>query len=170
MIAKLELGASHRTTPHRIANTERIQPPICSKHGRLQRGRGSLRRSVRLTSIILRIHADFTLSYEGDDAAPSASSVAAAPAAAAPEPAAAVSTESAPPSHEHPPASDAIANGSNAAVDPSAYANEGWNDQQQSGQQNWDYSNNNQGNDFGAAQQNNHNDDDYKPIGIKEDG
>lgn len=38
------------------------------------------------------------------------------------------------------------------------------------GGQNYDYSNNNQANDYGAPQQQHHQEEDYKPIGIKEDG
>ncbi|CAD0095317.1 unnamed protein product [Aureobasidium mustum] len=84
-------------------------------------------------------------------------------------------TESIPVSSEQAPKSEPIANGSNVPAEPQSYSNDGWNEQQQQGQQNWDYNNNNQnqGNDYGAAQQMNHGgagDDDYKPIGIKEDG
>ncbi|KAI4748041.1 hypothetical protein E4T50_01656 [Aureobasidium sp. EXF-12298] len=115
--------------------------------------------------------------YEGDDAAPSAPAApAAAPAPTAVETAVAHQTESIPVSSEQVPQSEPIANGSNVPAEPQSYSNDGWNEQQQQAQQNWDYNNNNnqnQGNDYGAAQQMNHGgagDDDYKPIGIKEDG
>ncbi|TIA40206.1 hypothetical protein D6C79_07489 [Aureobasidium pullulans] len=118
--------------------------------------------------------------YEGDDAAPSAPPAAPAPATTTVETAAADQTDSIAVSSEQAPTSEPIANGSNVAAEPQSYGNDGWNDQQQQqqqhqGQQNWDYNNNqNQGNDYAGAQQMNHNggggDDDYKPIGIKEDG
>ncbi|KAI5199958.1 hypothetical protein E4T39_05925 [Aureobasidium subglaciale] len=113
--------------------------------------------------------------YEGDDAAPAAS--APAPATTTVEPAVADQSHSVAVSTEQPITSDPIANGSNAPADPQSYTNDGWNEQQQQqGQQNWDYNNQNnqnQGNDYGGAQQMNQNgggEDDYKPIGIKEDG
>lgn len=121
--------------------------------------------------------ADSLYSYEGDDAAPSAPAAAPAPAATTTtEPAVTQQPESVSISTEQAPPSEPIANGSNVGPDTQSYANDGWNDQQQQGQQNWDYNNNNnnnqhhQGNDYSASQQNNHGDDDYKPIGIKEDG
>jgi hypothetical protein len=120
---------------------------------------------------------DIFASYEGDDAAPSAPAApAAAPAPTTVETAVAHQTESIPVSSEQVPQSEPIANGSNVPAEPQSYSNDGWNEQQQQAQQNWDYNNNNnqnQGNDYGAAQQMNHGgagDDDYKPIGIKEDG
>ncbi|THX55406.1 hypothetical protein D6D06_04905 [Aureobasidium pullulans] len=117
--------------------------------------------------------------YEGDDAAPSAPPAAPAPATTTVETAAADQTDSIAVSSEQAPTSEPIANGSNVAAEPQSYGNDGWNDQQQQqqhqGQQNWDYNNHqNQGSDYAGAQQMNHNggggDDDYKPIGIKEDG
>ncbi|KAI4757723.1 hypothetical protein E4T44_14731 [Aureobasidium sp. EXF-8845] len=114
--------------------------------------------------------------YEGDDAAPSAPAPSApAPAPTAVETAAPEQSDPIAVSTEQAPQSELIANGSNAPADPQSYSNDGWNDQQQQGQQNWDYNNNNQnqGNDYGAPQQMNQGgggDDDYKPIGIKEDG
>ncbi|KAI4764727.1 hypothetical protein E4T52_03192 [Aureobasidium sp. EXF-3400] len=112
--------------------------------------------------------------YEGDDAAPSAPAPAApAPAPTTVETAAAEQSDSIAVSSEQPPQSEPIANGSNAPAEPQSYSNDGWNDQQQQGQQTWDYNNQNQGNDYGAPQQMNHGgggDEDYKPIGIKEDG
>lgn len=117
---------------------------------------------------------DIFASYEGDDAAPSAPAAPApAPATTTVETAVADQTDSVAVSSEQPPQSEPIANGSNVPADTQSYSNQGWNDQQQQGQQNWDYNNNNQnqGNDYGASQQMNHGgDDDYKPIGIKEDG
>jgi hypothetical protein len=122
---------------------------------------------------------DIFASYEGDDAAPSAPApTAPAPSTAPVETAAPEQSESIAVSTEQVPQSEPIANGSNAPADPQSYLNnDGWNDQQQQGQQNWDYNNNNnnqnQGNDYGAPQQMNQGgggDDDYKPIGIKEDG
>jgi hypothetical protein len=121
---------------------------------------------------------DLFASYEGDDAAPSAPApTAPAPATTAVETAAPEQSESIAVSTEQAPQSEPIANGSNAPADPQSYLNnDGWNDQQHQGQQNWDYNNNNnqnQGNDYGAPQQMNQGgggDEDYKPIGIKEDG
>ncbi|CAD0083599.1 unnamed protein product [Aureobasidium vineae] len=110
----------------------------------------------------------------GDDAAPSAPAASApAPATTTVETAAVEQTDSVAVSSEQAPQSEPIANGSNLPVEPQSYSNDGWNDQQQQGQQNWDYNNQNQGNDYGAAQQMSHGgagEDDYKPIGIKEDG
>ena len=119
---------------------------------------------------------DIFASYEGDDAAPSAPAPAVpAPATTTVETPVAEQADSTAVSSEQPPQSEPIANGSNAPADPQSYSNDGWNDQQQQGQQNWDYNNNNQnqGNDYGASQQMSHGgggDEDYKPIGIKEDG
>ncbi|GAB7347651.1 hypothetical protein MBLNU459_g4518t2 [Dothideomycetes sp. NU459] len=109
--------------------------------------------------------------YDGDEAAP-------APAPAPPAPTASAASEqpdTVQHSTESAPAAGPIANGSNGAPQQPADNQDqayGSYDQDQSGQdmqgvQDYDY---NQGNDYSNVQQTEQSQDDYKPIGIKEDG
>ncbi|KAF1356474.1 hypothetical protein BDV97DRAFT_365233 [Delphinella strobiligena] len=121
--------------------------------------------------------------YENDDApatAPAAPPPAPAATAEPEHPAGSEQTDAAPVAAEPASIPDPIANGSNGAANydqsqRDSYGNgyeQESHDQNMQGGQNYDYNNNNQGNDYGAPQhqQQQHQEEDYKPIGIKEDG
>lgn len=124
---------------------------------------------------------DECASYENEEAPAAAAPVASAPAPApAPaEPEAAADQIDSAPAAEEPVYTETIANGSNetGAYDQnqqdSSYGNGGANqgqDYDMNQGQGYEYNNNNnnhQGNDQGAQH---HDEEDYKPIGIKEDG